>query len=108
MEIEQALLVGIPLVVSSLSLTAMHFFPWNRGAHPLKATSAYALGTLVTVGVPASTMALAAALNAPQDETFWVALLVANTAVSGATVHLCYWVDEGRAVGRDEVGHARR
>lgn len=110
-DLRDALLFVTPLAVSALSLTAMHFFPWHRGAKPLARTTAYALGTLATVGIPALTMLLAAVLSMPQGELFWAALLLCNALVSGGAVNFCYWIDASRAISLDEVyegtSHAR-
>lgn len=102
-EIADVLLFVAPLAASTLALTAMHFFPWHRGARPLRRVDAYALGTLVTVGVPVLTMLLAAVLAMPQRELFWAALLTVNSLVSGATVSACYAIDNGRALGLEDV-----
>lgn len=104
-EVRDALLFATPLVVSSLALTAMHFFPWNRGVRPLERTTAYALGTLVTVGVPVLAMLAAALLAMPQGELFWAALLIVNALVSGATVNGCYWLDKSRGLTLEDVAN---
>lgn len=106
-DVADALLFVTPLAVSTLALTAMHFYPWHRGARPLRRVDAYALGTLVTVGVPVVTMLLAALLTMRHSELFWAALLVVNALVSGATVNLCYVIDAGRALGLEDVSDAR-
>ncbi len=69
---------------------------------------AYTAGTLVTVGVPALTMLLAAAVGMPQGELFWAALLTANAVVSGLTVKAAYWYDSRRAITRQDVHDARK
>lgn len=105
-EFSDLLLFGAPLVVSSLALGLMHWYPYRNGVQSLARTTAYALGTSVTVGVPAMAMLVAHALGMAQGELFWVALVVANTLVSGATVHLAYWIDSHRAISLDEARHA--
>lgn len=101
------LFVG-PLVASATLLAALHWFPWNRGARPLTRIAAYTVGTLVIVGVPVLAMLLAVGLQRPQGELFWVALLVANTGISGLTVKICYYVDAGRALTLEDAAHERR
>jgi hypothetical protein len=104
-EIADALLFVAPLAASTVTLAAMHWFP---GATELEKPQAYALGTLVTVGVPVATMLLAVLLAMPQGEVFWAALLAANTAVSWAAVKACYWIDKRRPITLDEVTNATR
>jgi len=106
-EVRDILLFGTPLVISSLSLATLHWLPWNRGVRELKRTTAYAMGTLVTVGVPAVTMLVAALLAMPQGEVFWAALLLVNALVSGATVNACYMVDAVRALTLEDVADER-
>ena len=101
------LLFAAPLLVSALTLALMHWFPWKDGMDVLSRVEAYAAGTLVTVGVPVVAMLIATALSLHQGELFWAALLVANTAVSGATVKLAYWYDTKRAIERGDVCNAR-
>lgn len=106
-ELQDAVLFAVPLAASAVSLTALHFLPWNGGTKPLERTAAYAVGTLVTVGVPASTMIVSALLGLAHGELFWAALLLVNALVSGATVKGCYWLDGTRAISLDEArGHA--
>lgn len=102
-----ALLFGLPLLFSSITLAAMHWFPWHNGARPLDRVPAYAAGTLVVVGVPVLTMLLAASLGLHRLEWFWAALFTANSLVSGGTVSLAYWIDSRRAVTLED-GHAAR
>lgn len=104
-ELRDILLFGAPLVASSLSLALMHFLPWNGGAKELERTTAYALGTIVTVGVPAMTMVVANALGLHRNELFWATLLIVNALVSGGTVNIAYWVDSFRAITLDEVSN---
>lgn len=101
------LLFVAPLGASAITLAAMHWFP---GAQQLERTTAYAVGTLVTVGVPATTMLLAAALGLSRGELFWAALLLVNALVSGATVNAAYWIDSKgtHAITLDEVASERR
>jgi hypothetical protein len=56
----------------------------------LDRVTAYTLGTAVVVGFPVTAMMAAAAMQIPQHELFWAALLIVNTAASGATVNLAY------------------
>lgn len=106
-EVADIVLFALPLAASAISLTTLHFLPWNGGTKPLERTTAYAVGTLVTVGVPASTMIMAALLGLHYGELFWAALLVVNALVSGAAVNVCYWLDGTRAISLDEArGHA--
>ena len=100
-----ALLFGLPLLFSSITLAALHWFPWHNGARPLGRVAAYAAGTAVVVGVPVLTMLTAATLGYHRLEWFWAVLLVANTLVSGGTVRLAYWIDSRRAVTLED-GHA--
>lgn len=101
------LLFILPLAASAVSLTALHYFPWNRGARPLKRTTAYALGTLVTVGVPILAMLVAALLGVSRGELFWAAMLALNALVSGATVNACYWIDGSRALTLEDAARER-
>lgn len=103
LQLGDIVLFAAPLAASSVTLALMHFLPWNNGAKPLERTTAYALGTAVTVGVPVWTMIVAAALNLPHSELFWAAFLVCNALVSGATVKGCYWIDGTRAISLDEA-----
>lgn len=104
-EVGDALLFVAPLCASAVTLAAMHWFP---GAKELEKPQAYALGTLVTVGVPAVTMLLAEVLALPQGGLFWAAFLLMNALVSGFTVNGCYWLDSKRAISLDEVADAAR
>lgn len=97
------LLFAAPLAFSAASLTALHFLPWHGGAKPLARTTAYAIGTVVTVGVPALTMILAAMLDLHHGELFWAALMLVNALTSGAAVNVCYWIDASRAITLDEA-----
>lgn len=101
--LEDALLFGVPLVLSASTLSAMHWYPWNRGVHELDRVSAYVMGTAVVVGYPVIAMFVARGLHMPKDELWWALLLLANTIVSGATVKAAYWIDSARAVGESEV-----
>ena len=92
------LLFGLPLLFSAVSLFALHWFPWHGGARPLSRTDAYTIGTLIVVGLPVLTMLLGALLGQLRGQVFWAVLLLANMAVSGATVHLAYWIDSRRAL----------
>lgn len=103
-ELRDILLFGTPLGASALSLGLMHWLPWNGGAKALERTTAYALGTIVTVGIPAMTMLVAHALGLHRNELFWAALLIVNALVSGGTVNAAYWIDNSRAITLDEVG----
>ena len=105
MQLHDAVVFAAPLAASAVTLTALHWFPWHGGLAPLRRTTAYVLGTLVTVGIPVATMLLTAALGLVYGQAFWAALLVANTAVSGATVHVAYWIDGHRALTLED-GHA--
>jgi hypothetical protein len=102
------LLFVLPLLISALSLAAMHWFPWHGGARPLGRIAAYSAGTTVVVGVPVLTMLLAATLGMHRLEWFWATLLVANTAVSGGTVSLAYWIDSRRALTLEDDRAASR
>jgi hypothetical protein len=105
----QTLLFGIPVALSVTSLAALHWYPWNRGTQPLSRLAAYAVGTSVVVGFPVAAMLVAMALHMPQTELFWSSLLIANTAASGATVKLAYWIDGSRAVSlEDTAANANR
>lgn len=101
--VQDVLLFCTPLCASSTTLALLHWFPWNGGADLLERTTAYALGTIVTVGFPAATMLLAAALGIPQGEVFWACLLLTNALISGATVNLAYWIDSKRPITLDEA-----
>lgn len=92
-----------PPAASSLALAALHWFPWHGGARPLARVDAYAVGTLVVVGVPVATMLLTAALGIVYGQLFWAALLAANVAVSGATVRLAYWIDSRKALTLEDA-----
>lgn len=102
------LIFVLPLVFSAITLAAMHWFPWHSGTRPLGRVAAYTAGTTVVVGVPVLTMLLAAVLGIHRLEWFWAALLVANTAVSGGTVSLAYWIDSRRALTLEDDHAARR
>lgn len=107
-EVSDMILFVAPLVTSSLSLAALHWLPWNRGVRPLTRTTAYTVGTLVTVGVPVMAMLTAALLEIPHGELFWAAVLVANALVSGATVNACYLIDSVRALSLEDMANERR
>ena len=98
------LLFVAPLGASATTLAAMHWFP---GAQQLERTTAYAVGTIATVGIPAATMLLAAALGFARDELFWASLLLVNALVSGATVNLAYWIDSKLPITLDKVASER-
>jgi len=99
------LLFAAPLGTSALTLAAMHWFP---GAQQVQRPTAYALGTIVTVGVPAAAMLLAAALGLSRGELFWATLLLTNALVSGATVNIAHWIDSKKPLTLDEVARERR
>ena len=101
------LMFALPLAFSATALAAMHWFPWHSGTRPLGRVAAYTAGATVVVGVPVLTMLLAAVLGIHRLEWFWATLLVANTAVSGVTVNLAYWIDSRRALTLED-DHAER
>lgn len=107
-ELVDILTFSTPILVSSLSLAAAHWFPWHNGARPLRRQSAYTVGTAVVVGVPVATMLLSVALGAHYPTLFWAALLAVNTVMAGATVNVAYWIDSRRAIGHGEVANAAR
>lgn len=101
------LTVALPIGATSTTLAAMHWFPWHGGTRPLARTTAYMMGTAVVVGAPVATMVLTAALGVQYSSLFWAGLLVANTAVAGATVNLAYWIDQRRAISHADVTEVR-
>ncbi len=103
LELADIVVFCAPLVASAVTLSAMHWFPWHGGAKPLSRTSAYAMGTLITTGVPVTAMLLTAALGLFYGQLFWASLLAANVLVSGATVHLAYWIDSRRALTLEDA-----
>jgi hypothetical protein len=103
LQIQDVLLFCTPLGASAVSLGLLHWFPWKGGVDMLERTTAYALGTIVTVGFPAATMLLAAALAMHKGEVFWACLLLVNALVSGAAVNLAYWIDSKRPITLDEA-----
>jgi hypothetical protein len=102
-ELRDVVLFCTPLGASVVSLGLLHWFPWKGGVDVLERTTAYALGTIVTVGFPAATMLLAAALAMHKSEVFWACLLLVNALISGATVNLAYWIDSKRPITLDEA-----
>jgi hypothetical protein len=110
MQLRDILLFGVPVTLSVTTLTAMHWYPWHNGTKQLDRITAYTLGTAVVVGFPVVAMLVAAAMHMPQNELFWAALLISNTAASGATVKAAYWVDGNKAVSPEEMegAHAAR
>jgi hypothetical protein len=102
LELQDILLFGAPIVGACLLLGVAHWYPWNRGAKPLRRREAYAIGTSVVVGSPISAMLLAQAMAIPKDEWFWIAHLIVNTAACGITVSVAHWIDEGTAIGLRE------
>ena len=103
-----ALLCLLPLLISALSLAVIHWFPWHGGARPLGRIAAYSAGTAIVVGVPVVTMLVAAYLGQHRLEWFWIGLLLTNTAVSGGTVSLAYWIDSRRALTLEDEHAAKR
>lgn len=103
LDVSQVLLLGVPVALSVTTLTALHWYPWNKGTKPLGRVASYTLGTAVVVGYPIAAMIAAIILAMPQGESFWVALLSLNTLASGAAVNIAYWIDGNRAVGIEEV-----
>lgn len=101
------LLFVVPLLISASALAALHWFPWHNGTRPLGRLAAYTVGTSVVVGVPVTTMLVAAGLGEHRLEWFWAALLLANSAVSGATVGIAHWIDARSALTLED-GHATR
>lgn len=108
--INNALLFGATHVVSALALTTAHYFPWLPNRGELDRVTAYAIGTAVVVGMPVVTMMLAYLTGNHRSELFWVALLLINTLVCGATVRLAYWIDDQRIkpISLDEARSERR
>lgn len=98
------LLFAGPLSASAVTLAAMHWFP---GARRLERTTAYAFGTIATVGIPVVTMVLAAALGFARDELFWASVLVANTLIAGGTVKLAYWIDSKQPLTLEDAASER-
>ncbi len=108
LELADLVVFGVPSVMSAITLAALHWFPWHgSGALALKRTDAYAMGTLVVVGVPVAAMLLTASLGIVYGQVFWAAVLMANVLVSGATVHLAYWIDSRRALTLEDAHHAQ-
>lgn len=107
LELADLVVFGAPLGVSAITLAALHWFPWHGGAKPLDRLSAYSAGTLVVVGVPVTAMLLTAALGLMHGQLFWALLMIANMLVSGATVHLAYWIDSRRALTLEDAHHAQ-
>lgn len=108
LELADIVVFCTPGVLSSLTLAALHWFPWHgRGYASLSRIAAYTMGTLVVVGVPVATMLLTATLGIVYGQVFWAAVLVANMLVSGATVHLAYWIDSRRALTLEDAHHAQ-
>lgn len=103
LDLRDVLLFCAPIGASSLSLALMHWLPWKDGVESLERTTAYALGTIVTVGVPAATMLLAYALGLHKSELFWASLLVVNALVSGGTVKTAYWIDGKRPITLEDA-----
>ncbi len=103
LELRSALLFGVSIALSVTTLAAMHWYPWNRGTAPLARTTAYAMGTSIVVGFPVIAILIASALGLQYSQLVWAALLVANTAVSGATVKTAYWIDSAKAITLDEA-----
>jgi hypothetical protein len=106
LELTDILVFVTPPVMSSLALAAAHWFPYHGGTKVIQRPTAYAVGTAIVVGVPVVTMLLCEALGQQYSQLFWAALLVVNTAVSGATVNLAYWIDSRLAVSLDDVAEA--
>lgn len=103
LELADMVVFAAPLGASSLALAAAHWFPWHGRARPLARVDAYAVGTAVVVGVPVAAMLLTAALGRLYGQLFWAALLAANVAVSGAVVHLAYWIDSRNALTLEDA-----
>jgi hypothetical protein len=106
--LQDAVVFLAPPVASTVTLAALHWFPWHGGIRPLSRVVAYALGTGVTVGVPVITMVLTAALGLAYGSLFWAALLLANAFISGAAVGMAYWIDGHRALTLDDWSEAHR
>lgn len=102
------LLFVLPLLFSVVTLAAMHWFPWHNGTQQLGRVAAYTAGTIVTIGVPALTMLLAASFGLRYSEIFWAAFLVVNALVSGGTVRVAYWIDSRRALSLEDAHATRR
>lgn len=97
-----ALLVGLPIILSASTLLWMHWYPWNKGAKPLGYLARYVLGTVCLVGIPIITFLVADALSM-QRGLRWVALFLAlNAVISGIAVRIAYWIDDNRAVTLEE------
>lgn len=103
LDVSQTLLLGVPVALSVSTLSALHWYPWNKGTKPLGRVAAYTVGTAVVVGYPIAAMLAAIVLGLPQNELFWAGLLATNTFASGAAVNIAYWIDGNRAVGINEV-----
>lgn len=103
LQLQDALLFGVPILLSASTLAWMHFYPWNKGTRPLSRVDAYTMGTAVVVGFPVVAMLIADALQMGKDERFWAVHLIVNAIISGITVKTAYWVDENRPVSTEEV-----
>lgn len=106
-QLSDALLFLLPPAVSGVLLLALHWFPWHNGVRDLDRMTAYAVGTVVTVGVPVTAMLVAAAQSLVYGPLFWAMLLLVNTAACGLAVSFAYWVDGQRALSLDDVAEAR-
>lgn len=102
LELRDILLFGVPIALASASLFALHWYPWNRGVRELERLTAYTIGTSVVVGAPVIAMLTAIALEIEHPLSFWVAHLVVNTTVCGATVKFAYFIDDGLALGLED------
>lgn len=103
LQLHDVISFAAPPVISVLTTAVLHWFPGATAQH---AITRYALGTAVTVGVPAAAMLLSAALGLSYGHLFWAALLLVNAIVSGATVNIAYWIDRHLPITLDDVAEA--
>lgn len=94
LQLSDVLVFVLCFVASALALATLHWMPFAGTEELRDRRLCYALGTCVTVGVPALALLLTDALGQHHDERFWAALLLSNMVICGLTVQVCYWIDD--------------
>jgi hypothetical protein len=98
--VAEVLLFTLPLVISAVTVAAMHWFP---GSKQLSGINAYALHIGATVGVPIMTFLVADLLEMPHDWVYTAVFLMANTMACGITEGFCSWFDKKQPLGLEDT-----
>lgn len=97
----------LPIVLSSLILVALHFFPF--GVRSIELNSVLILGTTTAVVIPVVVMLMGRLVGADRDEFFWGAIMLLNAVVDDLVTVGCFWWDkrmnQERAITLRDIEH---